>query len=269
MRSSMAIKMAHRITAWIKTVGILGLLGTCLHELARIRDRFYPLGTSLLTSRYARYALRCRHGTSDWSTFHQIFIEREYACLDNLEQVDLIIDCGAYVGYSSAYFLTRFPNSHVVAIEPDPNNFSVLRKNLTLYGKRVDLLQMAVWSHPAHLVFSETKYRDGEAWTAHVREPKSGEAPSITAIDIFKVLEQSGYQRISVLKVDIEGAEGVVFQRGGGVEKWIDRVDVIAIELHDDSEFGPCSDIFLSSISEQGFQISRSGELTICRRPGF
>ena len=253
----------------MQIVSLLGLLGACLYALARIRDRFYPVGTSLLTSRFAKHALRCRHGTSDLSTFHQIFIEREYACLDNLEHVDLIIDCGAYVGYSSAYFLTRFPNSHVVAIEPDPHNFSVLRTNLTLYGKRVDLLQMAVWSHPALLVFSETKYRDGEAWTTHVRECKSGEAPSVTAIDISKILEQSGRQRISVLKVDIEGAEGVVFQRAGGVEKWIDRVDVIAIELHDDSEFGPCSDIFLSSISEQGFQISRSGELTICRRPGF
>ena len=203
---------------------------------------------------------------SDTSAFHQIFIEREYACLDDLENVDLIIDCGAYVGYASAYFLSRFPNSHVVAIEPDPENFSVLSNNLAPYKNRVKLLQAAVWSHPAFLVFSEMKYRDGQRWTTHVREFKVGEAPSITAIDISKILEQSGRQRISILKVDIEGAEGVVFQRGNGVEKWIDRVDVIAIELHDDSEFGPCSDIFLTAISGQGFQISRSGELTICRR---
>ena len=263
------LAMTNKITGWIKAVGLLGLTGACLYVLARLCNKFCPLGTTLLTSRFAQHALRCRHRTSDLNTFNQIFVEREYACLDDLEHVDLIIDCGAYVGYSSAYFLTRFPNSQVVAIEPDPKNFAVLRKNLAPYGNRVELLHMAVWSHPAFLVFSETKYRDGQAWTTHVRERKSGEGPSVTAIDISKILEQSGRQRISILKVDIEGAEGVVFQRGSGIEKWIDRVDAIAIELHDDSEFGPCSDIFLGSISQQGFQISRSGELTICKRPRF
>src|SRR5262249_10575365 len=145
--------------------------------------------------------------------------------------------------------------------------FSLLRKNLASYKNRIELLQAAVWPHPASLVVSETNYRDGQAWSRHVRECKRGETPTIMAIDISKILEQSGRQRISILKMDIEGAEGVVFQRGSGVEKWIDKVDVIAIELHDDSEFGPCSDIFLTAISGQDFQISRSGELTICKRP--
>lgn len=242
-------------------------MGSTIFMITKICDKFNLSDTVLLASRFAKYTLRCRCRTSDRDCFRQIFIQREYSCLDDLENVDLIIDCGANVGYSSAYFLNRFPNAHVVAIEPDPENFSVLSNNLAPYKNRVELLQAAVWSHPAFLVFSETKYGDGQAWTTHVRESKVGEAPSIAAIDISKILEQSGRQRISILKVDIEGAEGVVFQRGSGVEKWIDRVDVIAIELHDDSEFGSCSDIFLTAISGQGFHISRSGELTICKRP--
>ena len=261
--------MKNKISKWVKVVISLGLTGAATYLIAKICDTFNLSGIGLLTSKFAKHPMRYRRRTSDLYTFHQIFIEREYACLDNLGHVDLIIDCGAYVGYSSAYFLTRFPSSHVVAIEPDPKNFSVLRKNLAPYGKRAKPLQAAVWSHPALLVFSETKYRDGQAWTMRVRECKIGEIPSITAIDISKILEQSGRQRISLLKVDIEGAEAVVFQRGSGVEKWIDRVDVIAVELHDDSEFGPCSDIFSTAISGQGFQISLSGELTICERSGY
>jgi FkbM family methyltransferase len=259
--------MRNRITGWAKVVASLGLMGATTYVIAKIYDKFNLSGTILLASRFAKHALRSRCQTSDRPTFRQIFIERQYACLDDLENVGFIVDCGAYVGYSSAYFLNRFPNSHVVAIEPDPENFSVLSNNLAPYKNRVELLQAAVWSHPTFLGFSETKYRDGGAWTTHVRECKLGEAPTITAIDISKILEQSGRQRISILKVDIEGAEGVVFQRGSGFEKWIDRVDTIAIELHDDTEFGTCSDIFLTAISGQGFQISRSGELTICKRP--
>jgi FkbM family methyltransferase len=258
--------MKNQNPAWIKIAASLGLTGAITYAIAWICEKFDLSDNVLLASRFSKHMLLCRRQTSDMESFRQIFIEREYACLDDQKDVRLIVDCGAYVGYSSAYFLSRFPNSNVIAIEPDSHNFSILRQNLSAFGSRVKLLQAAVWSHPAALVFSETKYGDGEAWSRHVRECNIGESPSIGAIDISQILEQEKRERISILKVDIEGAEGVVFQKGGGVEKWIDKVDVIAIELHDDSDFGPCSDIFLNAISEEGFEISRSGELTICKR---
>jgi hypothetical protein len=66
------------------------------------------------------------------------------------------------------------------------------------------------------------------------------------------------------LKMDIEGAEAVVF---GALDiSWLDRVDNIAIELHHDTAFGNASGIFSSAIAKRGFATSRCGELTICRR---
>jgi hypothetical protein len=62
--------------------------------------------------------------------------------------------------------------------------------------------------------------------------------------------------------VDIEGAEAVVFSRN--IEHWLKHVDNIVIELHDDSMFGPASELVVNAISTQGnFAISRSGELTV------
>ena len=49
---------------------------------------------------------------------------------------------------------------------------------------------------------------------------------------------------------------------------WLDKVDAIAIELHDDTQFGDASDIVLSAVRARGFELSRNGELTICYRPG-
>jgi hypothetical protein len=43
-------------------------------------------------------------GSSDLHVFRQIFVEREYGCLDDLADVRLIIDCGANAGYSSGSF---------------------------------------------------------------------------------------------------------------------------------------------------------------------
>jgi hypothetical protein len=64
------------------------------------------------------------------------------------------------------------------------------------------------------------------------------------------------------LKVDIGGAEAIVFGENTACR---DKVEAIAIELHDDSSFGGGTGAFNAAIQGRGFGISRSGELTICR----
>jgi FkbM family methyltransferase len=219
-----------------------------------------------LTSRRALYPIQCRRHTSDFDVFKQIFVNREYSCLDHIDidSVELIIDCGANIGCSSAYFLSRFPQSRVIAIEPDPENFSMMKQNLKTYGNRVETKQTAIWSKPAELVFSEVTYADGREWTRQVRECQPGESPCMVATDIGTVFKASGYDRISILKIDIEGAEAVVFSTN--YQDWLSRVDVLVIELHDNTIFGNASDVFFQAISQENFEISRCEELTVCKR---
>jgi FkbM family methyltransferase len=212
------------------------------------------------------HALCVRPGTSDLDVFTQIFVQREYSCLDDLQDVRLLIDCGANVGYSSAYFLSRHPGCQVIAVEPDPGNFAALERNLGPYGDRTTLIRAGIWSHPARLVMSRARYRDGREWARQVRPCGPGEVADLEGIDIGSLLAASGHGRISLLKMDIEGAEAVVFSEQYG--SWLDKVDAIAIELHDDSAFGSGSRVFHAAIAGRGFQISRCGELTICRRSG-
>jgi FkbM family methyltransferase len=220
----------------------------------------------VLLSKHACYPLFCRPNTSDRDVFRQIFIRREYSCLDDLTGGGLIIDCGANVGYTSAYLLSRFPSSHVVAVEPSPSNFRLLTRNLAPYGERVTLVESAVWSHPVGLKLSRTQFRDGREWTHHVEECQPDEVPEMQATTIPALLADSGFARIFVLKVDIEGAESAVF--AGDCETWLPRVDNIAIELHDDSPLGPASPIFHRAIRDRPYEVSHSGELTVCRLPG-
>lgn len=258
--------MLNRIDRWVHATSSGGLLGCATWKLATICNRFDWLNSLLLLTKFSRHPLICRLRTSDLAAFRQIFISRDYAALDQTQNVGLIVDCGAYVGYSPAYFLSAFPNSHLVAIEPDPENFAVLKRNLSRFSSRVTLHHAAVWSKPGSLSISETHYRDGEHWSKHVRECRTDDTYTISAIDIPTILAQSEHDRISILKVDIEGAEAVLFGKGSGVETWIGKVDNIAIELHDDSDFGPCTTIFADAIGDQGFEISCSGDLTICKR---
>ena len=218
-----------------------------------------------LASRWARYPLLFRPASSDLHVFRQIFIEREYSCFDDMTDAGLVIDCGANVGYSAAYFLSRFPNCSVIAIEPDQSNFALLERNLAPYGSQARLIRGGVWSHATTLKVSTEQYRDGLDWSRQVAECDPTDESAIRAVDIASLLRTSSFERISLLKVDIEGAEAVMF--GSNYEPWLPRTDNIAIELHADSIFGDAPTIFDNAISGMGFTVTHSGELTVCRRP--
>jgi FkbM family methyltransferase len=238
----------------------LGLSHYILYKLQQVRWRCFNVNHPVsLRSRYAAFPLKCRPNTSDRAVFFHIFVEREYECLDDLPDAKLIIDCGAYVGYSSAYFLSRFPNSHVIAVEPDPDNFEILQANLKPYKRRYRAIRSAVWSRPKELALSK-QFRDGREWSRSVKEVVDGEKSTLLATDIGTLLRDSGYDRISILKIDIEGAEATVFSFN--YENWITKVDNIVIELHSEE----CACLFRKAISSEDFSISHCGELTVCKR---
>ncbi len=241
-------------------IGLIAALRLLLHRRASSDFEVRP--------KYVAKPLLIRGNSSDFDVFRQIFIEEEYACLNDLPDTGLIIDAGANVGYSSIYFLSRYPHCQIVAVEPDSENFTTLKRNLAPYADKVELLNAGVWSHSTQLVLEQAPYRDGREWTRQVRECKNDEAAEINAVDVGAILTASGHDRVALLKMDIEGAEAVVFAVGA-YDKWLGKIDAIAIELHDDSTFGNASDIFYSAIEEQDFLVSRSGALTICRRTGL
>ena len=254
-------------TRWRHFSGLVSTIGLS----AWIEYRLDPLLNRqrgpwfILHPRQSIHPLHIRRNSSDLAVFSQIFVEREYACLDDLTEVGLVIDCGANVGYSTAYFLSRYPGCHVIAIEPDPGNFSMLQRNLAPYGSRAELIRAGVWSRPAGLVIADSPYRDGREWTRQVRECNPDEDADVEGLDIASIMTRSGHVRASIIKIDVEGAEVVIFS--DNYESWLNLTDAIVIELHDDSVFGKGSEVFFSAIQGQDFQISRSGELTICQRP--
>jgi FkbM family methyltransferase len=206
-----------------------------------------------------RFPIRARYGSSDLDVFEQIFVQEEHRPLRDVREARLIVDCGAYVGYSGMYLLDAFPDAHLIAVEPDEGNFALLDRNLGCYGERVSLIHSAIWPSKTRLVVSRGEYRDGREWANQVRESLAGEEPSVDAIDIETLLADYPSRSIDILKIDIEGAEAILF--ASNCESWLDRVRNIAIELH-----GPeCETAFFERMSRYEYELSRSGELTICR----
>jgi FkbM family methyltransferase len=232
-----------------------------MYKAQRYRNRWLPRGRLfVMRSKGVPYPLWCRSGTSDMDCFRQVFVERQYSCLDDVHNPELILDCGANIGYATIYFLSRFANAQVIAIEPELGNFQMLAKNVAPFGDRVELINSGVWSHPANLVLAQEKYGEGREWSKRVREAKPGEIPVMIGVDIGQLLDRSGHSRISILKMDIERAEYVLFS--ANVESWIGRVDNIAIELHDEE----CLRVFQQAVAGIPFEMTSCGELMVCKR---
>jgi FkbM family methyltransferase len=180
--------------------------------------------------------------------------------LDTVKRARFILDCGANVGYSSAYFLTRFPEATLIAVEPDPNNCAMLEANLSGFVGRYGVVRSAIWSRETGLMWDPTKSDGGHEWERAVRPVETGEVPMLFATTIEALLNQSREERISILKIDIEKSEIAVFS--DNFRGWLDRVDNLVIELHGQE----CASVFYKAIAGQGFVVSRCDELTVCQR---
>jgi FkbM family methyltransferase len=257
----MVMNLQSRLLHKLGSARNLGFVPSCVYAFQKLRQsQIRGKSPFRLYTRYAKYPLQCRANTSDAKVFSQIFAGREYRCLDEVRDASLIIDCGANVGYSAAYFLTRYPRAEVIAVEPDPENFATMQANVAAYGPRCRTVCSGIWSHRAGLVLSDEQLGDGLEWARTVRPAAPGQVATMQAVDIGGLLAESGHERISILKIDIEGSEAAVFS--SNYEEWLDRVDNLVIELH-----GPrCKAIFADAIKGAGFVTSQCDELTVCKR---
>ncbi|MCU1273287.1 MAG: methyltransferase, FkbM family [Bryobacterales bacterium] len=218
--------------------------------------------TYTLRARDSLHPLHCRYGSSDRSVFNQIFIGREYACLEPSDEVRVIVDGGANVGYSSAYFLKRYRRARIYCIEPDTRNFEILELNTRHFGERVHRLRAGLWSSETGLKVEMGLSGEGQEWATTVRASRPDETPDLLAIDIGSLMRKFGFDHIDILKLDIEGAEAVVFSEN--FASWIDKVRIFVIEVH-----GPhCKQVFLDALKTGDFRVYPSGELLIAERRG-
>jgi FkbM family methyltransferase len=200
-----------------------------------------------------------RHGTSDAQVVRQIFMKEEYACVSREADVRFIVDCGANIGLSAFYLLSRYPRATLVAIEPDPGNVAMVRRNLAAFGSRAHVLQAGVWSRECGLKIERGLFGDGAEWSFQVRPCRGGETPDVEAVGIAGVMERHRLDRIDLLKIDIERSEIEVF--GHGCDDWLSRTRNLAIELHGED----CDKALSQALSRYRYTRDRADELTICR----
>ncbi len=195
--------------------------------------------------RQAKRPVYVRLGTSDVSNFYENFVHTEFRLPENINP-KLIIDAGANVGYAALHLMNKFNGVKTISIEPDESNFKVLQMNCGGYEKFEGICS-AIWVNDGLVKISNP---DSGKTGFRVEQVEENDPDGFPAVTIESVLANSGEDRIGILKLDVEGTEKELFEEN--YKSWIDKVDVLIIELHDRFKPG-CALSFYSVIDHHNF----------------
>jgi FkbM family methyltransferase len=151
---------------------------------------------------------------------------------------------------------TRYPDSRIIAVEPDSENFDSLLKNCTPYGQRFIPVKAAVWPRTAQLSLQSDKAKDA----IQVLDTGNGDCLGMT---VPELMDKFSFPRLDIFKCDIEGAELDLFSFDS--DQWLSRTGFLVVEVH-----GPeCLDAVLNATSRHGFTHCSYRNLHIFARPDW
>ena len=139
---------------------------------------------------------------------------------DNLEP--LIIDCGSNIGCSTEYFFRIFNEAKFLSLEPNHESLTFSKKNIS--SSKVTLINKAVSSDEKKLLI-DIKNEDNRASKISINQ-----GIEIDSISIDSLINNSNDSMPFIIKIDIEGFEDNLFSKN---YDWIDKFNIIIIEIHD------------------------------------
>jgi len=225
-----------------------------------IIDLFFSITTSIYAKcLYFRFGnLVVRKNETDSKVLRSIFVRNELK-LPIDKEPKFIVDGGAYTGYSSLYYHMKYPKAKIIAVEPADSNFNVLKENTEMISS-IERVKAALWSSDSSLEIMDRHTGD---WGFTVKESAEGKDYDVKGVTIIDLLNESRFQYIDLLKLDIEGAEKEIFSKN--YHGWINKVNSIVVELHDRIQEG-CTESLYSAINLDEWDEYRNGEKVILVR---
>lgn len=219
--------------------------------------------------------------------FREIFQEHVYTrCGVTLTGKQPVIDIGANIGLFSLFVKSLAPEARILAFEPAPVLFEILRHNLSPYSSTVLLFKAGLSDHegfadfvfyPGHSImsgFHAEDRRDYEILKEGILDQVRTKTPSLLGIvsprvgkmakeklanptvsqvqiislpSVFQELPEN--ESVQLLKIDAEGAE-VQILRGLRPQDW-ERVDQIVMEVHGEAEYQEVK----TALTRHGFSV--------------
>ena len=183
--------------------------------------------------------------------FSEIFINKEYDFEPDTKS-PLIIDCGANIGMATLYFKMVFPGAKIIAFEPNPNSFSLLKKNMEENNlDKVELYNLGLAGNEGEIPFYIDTYNPGTL-IGSVKQKRGG--PGELKVQTSRLSAYiAEHEHVDLVKMDVEGAELEIIEELSA-SGMMARVKEFIVEYHHNIP-GEKPDLshFLSLFEAEGF----------------
>ena len=185
-------------------------LGSLAYRAGRVSTRVAEAMMDLRLDLKTREGQRIFARLRDVNAPAEVFGLREYEhpWLD-WPSVEYVLDIGAHVGAFTLWVTAR-SRCHVLALEPNPSTRRMLEANVRRQGLG-DRVEVRPWALAGGRGSRSLRPAPDSAATSLVSEMTSGDV-QVEAMDLAGAIVASGFPRIDIVKMDIEGAEYEVFE---------------------------------------------------------
>ena len=171
-----------------------------------IKSKLIPNPKEEITFKIFKYKVSAYSYGTLFYLFKEIFLNNEYYFKSNNPELK-IIDCGANIGMSILYFKSIYPDCSIIAFEPNPFAFSLLKKNVeqnnlqgvTLYNTGLSddnkVVEFFLPKNKGSLTGSLNRDRGG----SNTIKIKTEKLSDYLKLDMF-----------DLVKMDVEGGEMIV-----------------------------------------------------------
>jgi len=195
------------------------------------------------TVRVGRSTITYRLNRGDIQSIREVWLDEAYAA-QYPERDFILFDLGANIGLASVWFNDRFGCQRVVAVEPDPENATLVRRNLAQNQIDGEVVQAAVAPTDGTASFARAAASNLGSLNVRTHETSSITVQTRTPRSI---LDEYGIQSVDVCKLDIEGGEYPLMCTGDTV--WLRSVAILIAEVHHEVIDGPA---VISAMADAG-----------------
>lgn len=151
----------------------------------------------------------------DVATFFEIFFKEIYKIV--IPECNTIVDLGAHIGLTTLYFEMHYPDAKIYSFEPEEANFEILSINAC--SAKISKLAISNKQGIAMLAMEAIGVNH------HLGEV----GKKIETTTLMAIIEKCNIHKIDLLKIDIEGAETLMFE---SIDDWKHKVKNLIMECH-------------------------------------
>jgi FkbM family methyltransferase len=195
------------------------------NALGMALDPHRTVTVGLWIQRNSLTKLRVRPFAGDLFVLYEVLAFNNYHIASSLvppDDVRVIVDCGANIGITSLFLAARYPRATILSVEPDAENFALLKANVADVSRIVPIRACLTGTPQGRVRFTSGH----AAWGNHISA--DGDGVWVPAITIDELCRQNRIDKIDLLKLDIEGAEEQVLESG----TFLARTNHMIVELH-------------------------------------